>query len=247
MQSYRHHKILVTGKDESSAKSICGIIKAMDIKCGCAFDIKTAVEKIKKIPYPFSMTIFDHSGDDREAKLFFEQVMQISPNTTRALISSSPDMDYLINAVNMGMIQKFILRPWEHEDLEKAVHSGIRLYEIFLENQKLTQLAKKQNSSLFELNCQLMEAAKAHNKTLQKLDQDIKELKQQIALICPEPDIDENHIMEMIDLELKKSPGNESGIIEQMFCNVIQERFRQFQESARKNGFEMPDIGGKAQ
>jgi DNA-binding NtrC family response regulator len=242
-----HHKILIAGKDESSVKSICGIIKAMDIECGCAFSIKSAVEKIKKIPYPFSMVIFDHSGDDNEAMLFFEQAMQLSPNTTRVMLSSAPDINYLINAVNMGMIQKFILKPWEYEDLAKAVHSGIRLYEIFLENQKLTQLAKKQNSSLFELNCQLMETAKAHNRTLRKLEHDIEELKEQIAMICPEPDIDENNLMTMIHNELKKSPGNESDIIEQMFCNVIQKRYSQFQDSARKNGFEMPDIGEKAQ
>nr|NJM04288.1 hypothetical protein [Desulfobacula sp.] len=65
----------------------------------------------------------------------------------------------IIDAVNKDLIQRYIVKPLVDEDFLSIMKYGIKFFESFFENESLLNLAKKQNSQLYELSCNLMEAA----------------------------------------------------------------------------------------
>ncbi len=57
---------------------------------------------------------------------FFEQLMQFYPSTRRVLISGYTDFSTVTDAFNDGIINKFILKPWDNECLRNLIADELR-------------------------------------------------------------------------------------------------------------------------
>lgn len=243
-QEYQH-KVLVLDDDKQVGKSIGRILQVENIEYIFANDGETALEEIKNAETPFSLIIADQRLGGMEGTLFLEYAKKLTPDTVRFLMTAYSEMDTIINAVNKGSIQRYIVKPWEHDDLVKSIRSGIKLYEFFLSNKKLLTLAKKQNSKLYELNCKLMETTKTHNKTIRELDLDIETIKKEIKELSFQAPVDPDTILRKIKSFTKKNNTIDSEKLEILFSSTIKDLYNQFKESSYRSGFEMPDIEGE--
>ena len=164
-------------------------------------------------------------------------------------MTSHSQIDTIINAVNKGAIQNFIVKPWTEESLDKAVMSSIKLYNLFLEDKKLLKLAKKQRKKLYELDYQLIEATKSNNRIIHELDNEIKTLNSEIKdLSMKTPDnssLTPEQIINEIQTHVKNDQGIDSEKTATLLKNTIKKLYDQFNEISYRNGFEMPDIKGE--
>ena len=153
MESEYQHKVLVVDDDEQVGKTIGLILQREKIEYVLADSGESALEEIKKTKKPFSLIIADQRLGGMEGTRFLEHTKELTPDSTRFLMTAYSETETLINAVNKGSVQRYIVKPCEAKDIAKAIKSGIKLYELFLDNKKLLILAKKQNAKLYDLNC----------------------------------------------------------------------------------------------
>jgi len=247
MGSEYQHKILVIDNDKQVGKAIEGILKAETFEFIFFNNGESAIEEIKNTKKPFSLIIADQGLRGMTGTQLLEHAIKLTPESTRVLMTAHSEVKTIINAVNIGEIQRYIVKPWKDEDLTLTIKSGIKLYELFLDNKKLLNLAKNQNTKLYDLNCELMEATTTHNKTIQELDNDIEKIEKEINDLSFKAPINPAMLKDEITNHIKNDNGVDLQKVQTLFSNTIKDLYEQFKELAYRNAFEMPDIKGKIQ
>ncbi len=253
MESEYQHKILVVVDDKKNGDTLKNIFLAKKNNCVLVNKGESALEEIKKAEQPFSVIIADQELGSMTGTQVLEQAREIVPDTIRVLMTSRSQVDSIIQAVNKGAIQNFIVKPWRDEELEKAIKSSIKLYNKFLENKNILISAKKQGTTLYELNKKLMEVTKNQNKTIHTLDNDIETLRKKMRTVPAQtsdnPDTTPDQIIDEIIDELKTHVKTDTGLdaqkIQTLFNSTIKGLYDKFNEIAYRNGFEMPAIKGE--
>ncbi len=245
MESKYRHKVLVIDNDEQTERIIDRILKEAKIESVFAKSGESALDEIKNSKKPFSLIIADQDLESMKGTRFFEHTKELIPDSIRFLMTACSETKPLGNAVNKGAIQRYIVKPCEEEDLTKAIQSGIKLYELFLDNKKLLILAKKQNTKLYELNCDLMEATKTHNRIIHDLDCDIESIEKEIKKKLSKTPVTLDTLIDDIENSVKNDQGIKFTKIQTIFSDTVKELYSQFNELAQRNGFEMPEIEGE--
>ena len=245
MGSEYQHKILVVDDDVQISKAIGRILREKKIEFVTADSGESALAEIKKADKPFSIIISDQRMPEMQGSDFLDQAKKLTPNSIRFIMTAYSEMETIIKAVNKGAIQKYITKPWDHDKILNEITSAIKRFELFLENEKLLHLAKKQNTTLYDLNCELMEKTKSHNKTIHDIDQDIETLENQIKNLSAQTSIKPVKLQEEIENHVKETQGIDSKKTNALFSKTIEKLYEDFKELSSRNGFEMPDIEGE--
>jgi len=247
MESEYQHKLLVVVDDDDNkliGKAIDSIPQTEKIKTVFSKTCESALEEIKNSKKIFSLIIADQCLSGMKGTRFLEAAKELSPESTRFLTTSSSEMETLLNAVNKGSIQRYIVKPWKHEDLVSLIQTGVKIFSLFIEKEKLLTLAKKQNAKLFELNCELMEAAKSRTKSIHKLDSDIEMIEKELKALSLQKPIPLGVLLDSIESNVKDGTGINPERLDILFSDTIRDLYLQFDELAQRNGFEMPEIEG---
>ncbi len=243
MEAEYQHKILVVDNDERMAKTIGKQLETEGLKVALTDCSQAALKQINETQKPFSIIISDQRSDEGPDSLgteFLKQAKKITPDSQRFLLTACSDTQIIINAVNKGAIQRYIPKPWDHKLLIKAIQQGLNQFEHCLEHDKLLGLAKEQNSKLYDLNCEFMEKAKAHNSEQHTLKKEIKRLETLISDLKPTDKITLDDICSQIENSIKNDSDIDSEKMTQLFSETTRVLFKQFNEIAARNGFEMP-------
>jgi response regulator RpfG family c-di-GMP phosphodiesterase len=245
MTSAHFHKILVVDDEPQVGKAIGRLLAMEKLESVYAKSGESALEMLKSAPQPFSLIISDQKMPGMEGTQFLEQAKILHPETIRFLITGYSQMETIINAVNKGAVQRYISKPWDNDELVVAIRSGIKQYERFLENNALITLAKKQNAKLYELNCELMENAKTHNKERILIDTEIESIDVQLKEITSCQALNPSQIMEKLQA-ITPLGGQGQKMLGDLYSQTIIALFDEFNDLALKNGFEIrPLVEGK--
>jgi putative nucleotidyltransferase with HDIG domain len=57
-------------------------------------------------------------------------VKEISPDTSRILMTGHTDLETAVNAINSGEVFRFIIKPWQNDSLIKSVQDALEQYRI---------------------------------------------------------------------------------------------------------------------
>ena len=117
-----------------------------------ARDGKEALEKLELFPADIVMS--DYTMPGMSGLEFLQQTKRLYPNTIRILITGSSDTQITIEAINRGEIFRFLLKPWNDEELKMTLHIAFEYHDLLSENKRLAATVKKQSSLLDELEKQ---------------------------------------------------------------------------------------------
>ena len=80
---------------------------------------------------------------------FLKSAAALRPQTVRIILTGYTDVNALVEAINSGVVYKYVTKPWLNEDLQQAVRRGIENYEagklahnLALINNRLTDQLK---------------------------------------------------------------------------------------------------------
>jgi len=79
---------------------------------------------------------------------FFEMVLQDHPDPQRILLTAYTSSQTVIDAVNKGQIDRYLVKPWDREMMEKTLHS---VYDSYKNKVEL----KRKNEELYRVNSEL--------------------------------------------------------------------------------------------
>lgn len=246
MGSEYQHQVLVVTNDEHAGKVITRILQLEKVNYTLSNNGESAIEEIKKAKTDFSVIISDHSLLRMKGIQFLENIKKLTWNSSRFLMTSSSEIEIIINAVNKGSIQKFIAKPLDVEEVTKAIRSGITQYELFLSNEKLIALAKKQNSKLYELSCELMETTNSQIKTIRTLDHDIETLKKEIKNLSSQKPVKPASLLVEMETCIQDNQGINPEKVNALLSHALLGLYDQFNDLAHQSGLEMPEIEGVA-
>lgn len=242
MEPDNQHKVLIADDDEMVSNAIVRVLQDEDIVFVFSDTGDLALEEIKNQKDPFSIIIANQglSGINGEDLLAYAK--HHSPESSRFLMGTYSEFTTIIDAVNKDLIQRYIVKPIVDEDFLNAVRYGIKFFESFFENEKLLNLAKKQNSQLYELSCRLMESAAIHTKKNHELDGEIELLEKKILALSALKPFGHRFILDTIETGIKNESGIDPQKAQILFSGIIKNLYHEFNILARQKGFEMPPM-----
>ncbi len=105
---------------------------------------------------------------------FLCQVYKEYPETIRVVLSGYVDTAAVVDAVNLGRINKYIHKPWNDDELKEAISYALQHQELQLQNNQLNKELQQKNQQLQNVNVNLerlvdqrSEALEIRNRVLQ--------------------------------------------------------------------------------
>ncbi len=110
----------------------------------------------------------DQHMRDMTGVAFLSRARELRPDSVRIVLTGYTDISSVTDAVNHGAIYKFLTKPWDDDDLRKAVREAFLLHRVTRENTRLTGELQEANTSLTRWNLELEQrvAAKTHEALL---------------------------------------------------------------------------------
>lgn len=85
------------------------------------------------------------------------QMYDIDPDPIRVLLTAHSKVDYVLDAINLGRIYQYVLKPWDTEEFRQIIERARALYLLKKENISLTEELADKNTNLRQSNEKLSE------------------------------------------------------------------------------------------
>lgn len=89
-------------------------------------NVDRAVDIVGK--HRVAVIVSDNIMPEKTGVDLLAQVAEISPDTVKIMMTGYSDMATVIDAINKGGVFKFIMKPWENNDLIKVVNESVMRY-----------------------------------------------------------------------------------------------------------------------
>ncbi|MEK7774279.1 MAG: HD domain-containing phosphohydrolase [Candidatus Zixiibacteriota bacterium] len=99
--------------------------------------------------------VSDHRMPQMTGVEFLARVKEKRPGIVTMMITGQADMAAMQKAVNDGEVYRFFQKPWNDEELVRAVQQAVEFQRLRSENVKLLATTKEQNAKLAQMNASL--------------------------------------------------------------------------------------------
>ncbi|MBK6630972.1 MAG: Flp pilus assembly complex ATPase component TadA [Betaproteobacteria bacterium] len=100
---------------------------------------------------PFHVVIADFMMPVMNGGELLRQVRQLRPETIRIMLTGHADVNAVMGAMKAGAVYKFILKPWNDDDLRVTMALALEQHELLERNRRLRQENATQSKELVEL------------------------------------------------------------------------------------------------
>jgi DNA-binding NtrC family response regulator len=83
---------------------------------------------------------------------FLESILAVYPDTIRILLTGFSDMNAVMDAINRGQVYKYLVKPWQNDELRLYIQNALEIYHLRRENKDLAQKLEQANIQLAMLN-----------------------------------------------------------------------------------------------
>jgi len=122
---------------------------------------KEAIETISRNEY--AVLVCDHKMPQMTGAEFLARIKDKRPSMIRMMLTGQADLEAVTRAVNDGEIFRFMLKPWNDDDLRMAVKTGVEHHRLAEENRRLQAVTQAQNKRLTDLTGHLEEQVRERN------------------------------------------------------------------------------------
>ena len=82
---------------------------------------------------------------------FLESIIPVYPDTIRILLTGFADINAVMDAINRGQVYKYLVKPWQNEELKMYIQNAMEIYHLRRENKELAQKLRLANIELDNL------------------------------------------------------------------------------------------------
>jgi DNA-binding NtrC family response regulator len=82
---------------------------------------------------------------------FFARTKAKKPEALRIMLTGHADLKSVLEAIDKGEIYRFLLKPWDDDELKLSIKQALEFYYLQKENKALTQTVSRQNAILRQM------------------------------------------------------------------------------------------------
>jgi two-component system probable response regulator PhcQ len=82
---------------------------------------------------------------------FLAKAKERNPDALRIMLTGHADVKSVMDAIDQGEIYRFLLKPWNDDELKLTIKHALEFYHVQKENKYLIRTVKRQNKILDEL------------------------------------------------------------------------------------------------
>ena len=97
---------------------------------------------------PFAAVVADYSMPNMDGITLLGEIRRRSPDTVPIMLTAFGDIDIAIAALHQGNIFRFLRKPWERSDLDRAVSNALDHYHLVKSERRLRQELADANRTL---------------------------------------------------------------------------------------------------
>jgi len=142
-------RILIVDDEENVISALKRTLVDENYEIEKASNGQEALEKLKV--FPADIVLSDYMMPGMSGLEPLKQVKQLYPETIRIIITGRSDMQITIEAINNGDIFRFLLKPWDDEELKMTLRTAFQYHDLILDNKRLSATVKIQSSLLEEI------------------------------------------------------------------------------------------------
>jgi len=105
---------------------------------------------------------------------FLARARKILPESIRMVLTGYADINTAMESINRGGIYRYILKPWDDEELRLVVRDAILLFELSSQNKRLTMELEVNNLALVELNASLEQKVAERTRALRQIIRELE-------------------------------------------------------------------------
>ncbi|MCC8423441.1 response regulator [Mucilaginibacter sp. UR6-11] len=68
---------------------------------------------------------------------FLESILPVYPDTIRILLTGFSDINAVMDAINRGQVYKYLVKPWQNDELKMYIENALEIYNLRQENKEL--------------------------------------------------------------------------------------------------------------
>ncbi len=119
---------------------------------------------------PIQVIISDQRMPVMNGEEFFRKIKNEFPDAMRLLLTGYADIQAVISAINDGNIFRYIPKPWDPTELDTIVREAFERYHLIVQNRRLMQELREQNTQLEQRVAQRTTELAEANERLQTLN-----------------------------------------------------------------------------
>jgi len=101
---------------------------------------------------PFHLVISDYMMPGMNGAELLKQARMLQPDMIRIMLTGHADTGAVMGAINEGAVYKFILKPWNDEDLRVTVALALEQFELIRKNRALQQSNESKDKTISTLS-----------------------------------------------------------------------------------------------
>lgn len=105
-----------------------------------------ALDQLKR--HSIQVIITDERMPKMSGMQFLKEARTIKPNTVNIILTAYTDITVAIDAINSGNVYRYIVKPWDTDELRLTVRQAFELYYLLTENKSLTDELLQKNKTL---------------------------------------------------------------------------------------------------
>jgi len=107
---------------------------------------------------PAAVVLSDQRMPGMTGDALLARVRESYPDATRLLFTGYADIQAVVKAVNQGGIFRYIMKPWDAEELDAVVGQAFAQHDLLVERRRLVEELQRANARLTAANLELAES-----------------------------------------------------------------------------------------
>ncbi len=138
----RRHTILLVDDEESVLHALVRLLRPEPYDLLTATNGRQAVDMIAQRPIDLVLT--DYRMPEMNGVELLREIRPRYPDAMRIVLSGYANVDTMLNAVSVGEVYRFVVKPWANDELRQVIRQALEYYDLLQDNRLLLRVVRQQ-------------------------------------------------------------------------------------------------------
>jgi DNA-binding NtrC family response regulator len=145
----KSHSILIVDDEKNVLNAIQRVLRKEPYTIYSADSAEKALQLIKA--REVSLVVSDYNMPHTDGLEFLKEIKSLYPHILTIMLTGQAEVQVAVQAINVAGVYKFILKPWDDEDLRITIRRALESIDLVSERDRLLQKVKSRDAILNDL------------------------------------------------------------------------------------------------